>query len=326
MERYLIVATAAGACICRRSGDEWQVVRRGLENERLTGVIAREGVILAGGVNGVFRSDDLGESWRPASEGLDTRHVRWMAFHPDISDYELVGAEPAAIYVSRDGAASWHSIPEVPGLRDQYNWYLPYSPEAGCVRGFAIQGSRMYAAVEVGGVLVSQDGGEHWRLAGGSSGRPALGSPPDGEVHPDVHSIEVHPSSPERVFAPTGGGFYASQDGGRAWSALYPDCYCRAVWVDPADARTLILGPADGVEYRGRIEISRDGGETWALASDGLAAPWREHMVERFYPLDEELLGVLSNGELIAAPLSSLAWKPILPGLPPAAAIFALDQ
>ena len=70
--------------------------------------------------------------------------------------------------------------------------------------------------MEVGGVLRSDDGGESWQLAGGSSGDPSLDDPSLGEapapqVYPDVHSIAVHPSSPDLVYAPTGAGFYASR-------------------------------------------------------------------------------------------------------------------
>src|SRR5947209_76215 len=76
---------------------------RGLDGQNVTSAIAHEGVILAGTTTGVFRSDDSGEQWHAASDGLHTRHVRWMAFHPGLSDYEFVGTEPAAIFVSHNG-------------------------------------------------------------------------------------------------------------------------------------------------------------------------------------------------------------------------------
>ena len=196
--------------------------------------------------------------------------------------------------------------------RAAHRWFLPYSPRAGCVRGFAFHGRRAYAAVEVGGVLRSDDAGETWQLAAGSSGDPSLDEPPESLVYADVHSIAVHPSSPDLVFAPTGGGFYASSDGGRRWTRLY-DCYCRAAWLDPADPQHLILSPADGVERNGRIEESLDGGETWRLASSGLAVPWPHHLVERFTQIEGDLVAVLSNGETWVAPLASLAWRPLLP-------------
>jgi hypothetical protein len=306
----IYLATKDGIVIAE-GGPEWRVVRRGLNGRQVTSAISREGVILAGTTDGVFRSDDEGRTWRETSAGLSHRHIRWMAFHPDISDFEFTGTEPAAIYISRDGAKSWHECPEVAVLRDRHHWFLPYSPQAGCVRGFTFHGGRAYAAVEVGGVLRSDDHGAHWSLAAGSDGNPDLKGPPQPLIYPDLHSIHVHPSSPELVFAPTGGGFYRSSDGGVTWSLLY-ECYCRAAWVDPADAAHLILSPADGVERNGRIEESLDGGQTWRLASDGLSVPWPSHLVERFVQVGSELLAVLSNGQLLSAPLSGLAWQPIL--------------
>jgi photosystem II stability/assembly factor-like uncharacterized protein len=313
METTLILATGSRLVVLRRDGDDWRETGRGLAGRNVTSAIAREGVILAGTTEGVFHSDDLGHSWEPASAGLTHRHVRWMAYHPDISDFEFAGSEPAAIFVSRDGAATWAERPEVARLRDTHGWFLPYSPEAGCVRGFAFHGQRAYAAVEVGGVLRSDDAGATWRLADGSTGNPDFAVPAAPLVHPDVHSVEVHHTSPDLVFAATHSGLYRSADGGMSWARIYTGCYCRAVWIDAADADHIILGPADSVDRGGRIEETRDGGRTWAPAARGLDAPWRPHMVERFLQGDGELLAVLSNGELHAAPLATLEWRRIRP-------------
>jgi photosystem II stability/assembly factor-like uncharacterized protein len=306
----IVLATNKGLVLVE-SGS-WQVIRRSLEGQHLTSVIAREGVILAGTLDGIFRSDDEGRTWREASAGLGQRHVRWLAFHPEISDFEVAGTEPANIYISRDGGGSWNGSDEVTGLRDQFRWYLPYSPQAGCVRGFAFAGKRLYAAVEVGGVLRSDDLGSHWRLAEGSDGRPDLNGPLEPFIYPDLHSIYVHPTSPDLVFAATGGGFYISTDSGKTWRLRY-DCYCRAAWIDSADAAHIILGPADHVQRGGRIEETHDGGETWRLASAGLSVPWPHHMVERFTQAGADLLAVLSNGQLLAAPLNGLNWRVVLP-------------
>ncbi|HEX6034065.1 MAG TPA: hypothetical protein VFY83_06500, partial [Anaerolineales bacterium] len=264
--------------------------------------------------DGIFRSDEEGRTWEEASNGLTTRHVRWMAYHPQISDLEFAGTEPANIFVSNNGGESWRACPEVAELRDKFRWSLPYSPEAGCVRGFAFHGSRGYAAVEVGGVLVSNDNGETWQLAEGSDGKPDLEGPPAPFIYPDVHSLDVHPSSPDLVYAPTGGGFYRSSDGGKTWKLVY-DCYCRAVWVDAQDPDHLILGPADGVDRNGRIEETWDGGQTWSMASNGIQVPWRRSMVERFFQADDELFAVLSNGQLLSTSLSALEWKRVLPNI-----------
>jgi len=310
----LLIATGKGLMIYERDGDNWREAIRGLTDKEVTSVIAREGVILVGTTKGVFRSDDEGQTWVDADNGLTIRHIRWLAYHPDISNLEFAGTEPAGIFVSHDSGGSWHACPEVAELRDKHKWFLPYSPEAGCVRGFAFHGSRVYAAVEVGGALVSNDKGETWSLADGSDGKPDLEGPPEPFIYPDVHSIEVHPSSPDLVYASTGGGFYRSHDGGKTWKLLY-DCYCRAVWVDPNDSEHLILSPADGVDRNGRIEESKDGGESWSLASSRLQVPWRHGMVERFFQADDELFAVLSNGRLLSAPIPTLEWQHLLPDI-----------
>ena len=310
----LILATNQGIVVCEPEASGWREFARELIGRSATSVMAREGVILAGTTEGIFRSDDGGQSWRQVSVGLDIRHVRWMAYHPDLSDREFAGTEPAGIFVSHDGAGSWRSCREVAELRDRYRWFLPYSPEAGCVRGFAFHGNRAYAAVEVGGVLRSDDAGESWDLAGGSMGEPVFDIPPAPLVHADVHSVAGHPSSPDLVYAATAEGLYTSADGGDTWTVSHAGSYCRAVWVDPADPDHIVLGPADSVSRKnGRIEESRDGGESWALASGGLDLPWPDRMVERFVQADGQLYAITNDGRLYQAPGEPREWKQLLP-------------
>ena len=308
MELY--VATSKGVVLAEGNGGEWRVTGSGLNGRHVTSIMAREGVILAGTEDGLFRSGDSGQTWREASDGLSHRHVRWLAYHPEVSDFEFAGTEPAAIFISRDGGESWQERPKVAEIREKSGWWLPYSPEAGCVRGFAFHGARTYAAVEVGGLLRSDDSGKTWRLAPGSDGQPRFGRPAEGFVHPDVHSVNVHPSSADLVFAPTGGGFYVSEDGGATWQCRYEDCYVRAVWADPADPAHLILGPSEGPSGRdGRIEESHDGGRNWRPLTDR----WSRNMVERFSQVGDSLLAVMANGELLQAPLTALEqWQPLL--------------
>jgi photosystem II stability/assembly factor-like uncharacterized protein len=312
----LLVATEHGLITAQRANGTWQETSRSAQGHDVTGVISREGVVLAGTTDGVYRSDDGGKTFAEASDGLAVRHVRWLAYHPDVSDFELVGTEPAGIFVSHDGAGSWRECAEVAALRDKHGWWLPYSPEAGCVRGFAFHDKRAYAAVEVGGVLRSDDGGGSWRLADGSSGNPVFEMPPEREVFSDVHWVAAHPASPELVYAATAEGLYRSTDGGATWTASHAGSYCRAVWVDPGDPDHLVLSPADSVARKnGRIEESRDGGKSWERASEGLDLPWPDRMVERFLQIGDELFAVTNDGRAYVEPAGTWQWERVLEGV-----------
>ncbi len=305
--KTILLATVRGVVRARRDGVDWRPVDRALEGSELTSILASDGAFLVGGRDGVFRSCD-GAGWEPWAEGLTIPYVRWFGAG---AGQVFAGTEPAGIFAVNGGA--WAGRPEVERLRDRFKWFLPYSPEAGCVRGFAFHGNRGYAAVEVGGVLRTDDGGSTWRLAGGSSGEPVFGSPPAHSVHPDVHSIGGHPSSRDRVAAATGGGFYQSSDGGDTWTMSHEGPYCRAFWIDPGNPEHIILGPAEGVNRNGRIEESRNGGETWQMRSEGLDLPWTRCMVERFVQIGDELFAITSDQRLFSALLDELVWRRVLP-------------
>lgn len=309
-----MVATGNGVVTLRRQKAELHEFASALLKHRFTAVAANGEIALAGTVDGIYQSADFGRTWREASDGLEERHIRSVAFHPDDKNLAFAGTEPANIFVSRDGGHTWHRRPEVSQLRDEHGWSLPYSPAAGCIRDFAFHGDRAYAAAEQGGLLRSDDRGSSWYLAQGKSGSLHAGAGHGGKIHKDVHSVTVHPSSADQVFAPTGGGLYYSASGGDHWERLYA-CYCRAAWVDSNRPARLIFGPADGVDRGGRIEESIDGGHNWEAAMNGLTGAWPDHMVERFVQVGGELFAILSSGRVIVSTLDTWQWRPVLPAL-----------
>jgi photosystem II stability/assembly factor-like uncharacterized protein len=317
-----LLATDAGVLIADAASD-WTILGGG-GPAGATSVAAASGVVLAGHRDGIHRSLDDGVTWRPSANGLVHRHVRWLALAPD-AGLALAGTEPAGIFLSHDMGESWRGCPEVSELRDRLAWFLPYSPEAGCVRGFALAlPDRAYAAVEVGGVLVSSDGGTRWALPGGSSGVPSFGQPAPGHIHPDVHSLVPHPHSPEAVVAATNSGIYVTDDAGESWRLAGPASYTRAVWVDPGRPDRWVAGPARNVDVDGTIAETLDGGATWRDASAGTDAPWPGNMVERLAQVGDELIAVMAEGGLLATPVAECRWRPILPGAPAVRAVAAL--
>lgn len=314
MQAYLCIATEHGLYIYRKGVQGWEAFVQGLADHVVTSTTCQAGNVLAGTPNGIYHLDiSEGNNWISRNNGLTLLHVRWLKAHPGRPGLILAGTEPAGIFVSQDGGNTWSARPEVARIRDAFKWNLPYSTRAGCVRSFAIHGQRVYAAAEVGGILYSDDYGLNWQLVEGSTGRPDQEMPFFSHlVHPDVHTIEVHPSCADRVYAATGGGLFISNDGGKAWDKVY-FCYCRALWVDSSDPDHILLGTTEGVERKGRIEETRDRGRIWRMAANGLEVPWPKRMVKRFCQAGNELIAALSDGELIHSDLKDLNWQRFLP-------------
>lgn len=318
MQIILYIATSIGLYIVSHSNGSWDVVQHTLQDQSLTSVAASNDYIIVGTSEGLLRSIDGGNSWQRVGEKSHSVHIRWLMFSETQTQIVFAGTEPAGILTSHDSGLNWVKSIEVENLRDAKGWFLPYSPKAGCVRGFAIAGSdkgkevdHIYAAVEVGGVLVSLNGGKNWQLVQGSDGSPDFSRHLGTLIHPDVHSLTVHPKSPEIITASTGGGLFRSVDSGKTWQSIY-DCYIRAAWVDPNDPMHIIAGPADGVSLNGRIEKTNDGGKNWHPSAEAMKVPWDRHMVERFFQKGRNLFAILSNGEIWIKQPNQERWSHVL--------------
>ena len=138
MATYLYIATAIGLFIATQTNGDWEIIRHTLKGKALTSIAVSEGAIIAGTTDGIWRSSDNGKSWNESNGRLSIRHVRWIGSSSYIPVTFLAGTEPADIFVSTDGGKTWGERPEIAKLRDANGWFLPYSPKAGCIRGFAI--------------------------------------------------------------------------------------------------------------------------------------------------------------------------------------------
>ncbi|MAT41889.1 MAG: hypothetical protein CL609_06075 [Anaerolineaceae bacterium] len=310
MESQLVIATSFGLKIMREINGEWEITQSIQHNTHFTAVSSLEDKILAGSKSGIFRSYDRGKTWQESNRGLDVLHIRALKINPHNPDLILAGTEPAAIFTSRDGGESWQSCPEVINYREKYEWNLPYSPEAGCVRGFAIQKNRVYAAVEQGGLLRSYDFGRSWELLDQREEDIQINSA-DPWIHHDVHSVRLHTSTYDQIFAATGNGLYYSTAEGASWSKIHPD-YCRDIWIDSAQPSHIIVGSADGPDRNGSIKESITGGASWHPIMRNLPETWSNTMVEKFLQINNELFAVLSNGAVISTNLDNFRWKMFL--------------
>jgi len=151
--------------------------------------------ILAGSYGaGLFRSADRGRTWMPITDGMTAPAARTIAPDPLIPGALICGTEPARLFRSIDEGLTWAELEGIRAIPAHAEWYLPYSPRAGAVRNvFAPPGSQseLLAAVEVGGLMKSLDGGATWSIA------------PIGP-NDDIHQISGDPTDPSVLWSSLG--------------------------------------------------------------------------------------------------------------------------
>ncbi|MGH2796387.1 MAG: hypothetical protein ACRDM0_01635 [Thermoleophilaceae bacterium] len=185
-------AYAAGHDVFFRSEDagrSWTEIRPELPGTDIHGLAAsplRPGIFYAHVVgHGLYRSDDAGQSWRPA--GTLPGSTMALAVATAEGRDVLFAMTMEGVLRSADGAATWERIPELGGS---------YVSAAGAMV-YAASGSTIY---------VSSDGGVRWE-------RRAF---PENAV-----LIAPAPTAPEIVYVVTRGHVvWRSTDGGATWERV----------------------------------------------------------------------------------------------------------
>lgn len=272
-----------------QGAEEWQSVVDGLPaNPQVRALLVhpdRPSTVYAGTHRGVYRSEDRGGRWEPLHCPEEGPDVWSLAFHPSDPDVIFAGHEPCAIYRSTDDGVTWKQMDTSRVAFPDVTSYMP--PLAKRVIGIAADPSRptdMYAAIEVGGLLASRDGGESWE------------SVTDGlytENHTvDLHGVGVSPAAPDTVFIITQVAAFRSRDRGARWEHLrfgemFPGgSYCRGLAFAPDDPRTVYLaagagggGAPQGTQEAGALFRSHDLGESWHRLDIGETPPSRMFQV-----------------------------------------------
>jgi len=63
--------------------------------------------VYAAGAAGIFRSDDGGQTWDAASQGMDAPDALTIALDPRQPQHLYAATASGTLYVSDDGASSW---------------------------------------------------------------------------------------------------------------------------------------------------------------------------------------------------------------------------
>ncbi len=229
--------------------------------------------------HGLFRAKAGLQEWTPIETPAAAMKIRSIC---PVGDRLVIGIEaglgdasPAVGIHEWTEKGGWRQLGDVTACSGSKEWFYPVPTEGVHARWVSVDPrneDRIFAAMQVGSIAISNDGGESW------TDRRELDSP-------DVHMVEPNHTHPGVVYAGAGGntsGFYRSKDNGETWESLAQDCGTFVVQfaLHPTDPDCIYLGAARGHARdwnrpdtgRGRGEIfrSNDGGDTWRKLGGGL--------------------------------------------------------
>ncbi len=217
--------------------------------------------------NGVYRSDDAGETFRHVGL-VETRHIGKVLIHPEDPDIAYVAAlgnlwrgnEERGVFRTRDGGRTWDRVLFVDEFTGAVDLVMnPQDPEI--LYAATYQRLRRAWGFNGGGpgsgIHQSLDGGETWTeltngIPSGDKGRIGLAI---SQSDPRVLTALIEHADDDQQ------GTYRSEDGGATWirvNSLDPrPMYYSEIFIDPTESdRVYVLGTS---AYK-----SENGGQTFS--------------------------------------------------------------
>ena len=236
--RKLYVGTHDGVCAISSSdgGRTWQqgaVTRLDHAAARISPSRTEPGrAYVAAYESGVYRTDDGGATWKHVSS-YPCDYAHSVLAHPDDAGIVYAGGEPAAVFRSSDAGETWEECAGFQKVPESSKWFFHSDTRESHVRDLRFapgDSGRMYAGIEVGGIVRSTDGGRTWQQLQGTDD--------------DVHFINLSQARPTRVYAATAAGPYRSDDGGIYWipiKAGLERSYSVHIVASPDDADLVLV-------------------------------------------------------------------------------------
>jgi len=250
----------------------------------------------------VFRSNDLGKTWKEASrppafpkapegqKGRAVDHTFWVApCHANEPNSWYAGTSPQGLFRSDDGGDTWEPVS---GLNDdaQYRKWMgseqdgtPDGPKLHSINIDPRDPAHLYMAMSSGGVHESLDGGKSWKpLVKGLEVVEGFDAS-DITFH-DPHCVRLCPSNPDRLYQQNHCGIYRLDRPSDAWVRVGKNMPKQTgdigfpMVVHPRDEDTAWVFPMDGSTVWPRTSpggvagafVTRNGGKTWQRQAKGL--------------------------------------------------------
>jgi photosystem II stability/assembly factor-like uncharacterized protein len=227
-------------------------------------------IVYAGTQDGPYRSADHGDHWEKVNVPDHGLPVWSLLFHPRNSHVIYAGYESCEIYRSDDDGESWNQLPvsvRFPEVTTGRGANL--AKRLLMLSASTANENELYGAVEVGGIIRSLDGGEHWENL--SHGQYL------NDDYVDMHGVLVSSFRPGTVFTIGRAGIFSSLDGGDHWQHVPVEplnakgqTYCRSIREVPGDPKTIwVAGGGNFKSDVGALFRSSDGGVNWDRADLG---------------------------------------------------------
>jgi photosystem II stability/assembly factor-like uncharacterized protein len=237
-----------GLWVSRNGGRNWSVVA-GLSGQSIRALAQAPSdarILVAGTLEGVFRSSDGGSTWTLISppESKEIHEVESLAIDP---------TDPNVIYAgtwhlpwkTTDGGKNWQNIKK--GVIDDSDVFsIIVDPEH----------PKIVFASACTGIYKSENGAELFKKI---QGIPSTAR--------RTRVLKQDPANLNVVYAGTTEGLYKSVNGGKSFQPMTgPEVIVNDVFVDPQDSKHVLVA-AD----RGGVLLSQDAAASFALSNEGFS-------------------------------------------------------
>jgi photosystem II stability/assembly factor-like uncharacterized protein len=347
-QTVVLVGTRKGCFVLESDGDrrDWEVKGPFCEGWPIYHAVhdADSGAIYAAAASewhgaGVWRSNDLGETWELSSEGLTYGEGEGAQKLSKISGLTaahgriLAGVEMAGIFESRDGGVNWSLLSTLDGMPGRDDWNDPAKQPPGHLGLPAMvphpdEASRFWAVVQGIGIFETTDDGASWTPR--NRGLRADWPLEDPEVGYCVHKLVMSPVDNQRLYQQNHVGMHRSDDAGHQWVEItegLPTEFGFAAAAHPHDRDTFYVIPLDPghgrvmPEGRAAVWRTRDAGNAWQRLDRGLPQQdahlgvLREGMAIDSYDVPGLYFGT-STGQVFASADEGESWNEIASYLP----------
>ena len=281
-----------------------------LKNEALHSLTQSDSnpsVLIAGTFNGIFRSDDSGDSWTqlPTSSTPGLVHVESLAIDPRTTSTIYAGTWYLP-YKSTDGGQSWKTIKN--GIIDDSDIFAididPRDPNH-------------IIASACSGIYETSNGGDGWTKVQGIPSQSRR-----------TRAIVQHPSIPGLVFAGTTEGFWRSERGGKADSWMVTtsrQLEVNSIAIHPSRPQTIYIGTNN---YG--VMVSTDGGKNFVPTNGGYSGRFANVIVADRETPDRIYAATINTttggGFLFVSTDNGETWRPSMRSMAPRLITYSILQ